>query len=37
MLEEVRNYKPYINPSKKLKKDFELQKLKIYKPYIMQN
>jgi len=37
MLEEVRNHRPFLTPSQILKKDFDHQKFKIYKPYIMQN
>ena len=37
MLEEIRNHRQYLVPSKTLKKDFDHQKFKIYKPYIMQN
>ena len=35
MLEEIRNYKPFLTPSFNLKRDFEHQKFKIYKPYLM--
>lgn len=37
ILDEMRNYKTYIVPQVNLKKEFELQKFKIYQPFIKDN
>jgi len=37
MLEEIRSYKPFLVPTSSLKRDLELLKFKMYKPFIMQN